>query len=122
MQESGEMYLKSIYQLAEKQERVIAKDISIFRGFSKPSVSRALSILKEDNYITIDNRGSIRLTEEGERIAVMLLERSTVLTEIFVSLGVDPQTAESDADRIEHSISDETFQALKKAFLQAKAL
>ena len=122
MQESGEMYLKSIYQLAQKQERVIAKDISIFRGFSKPSVSRALSILKEDNYITIDNRGSIRLTEEGERIAVMLLERSTVLTEIFVSLGVDPQTAEADADRIEHSISDETFQALKKAFLQAKAL
>ena len=111
--ESGEMYLETIHILSQKSNNVRAIDIGEYMGFSKPSVSRAMGLLIKDGYITRDEDGSIRLTKSGEKIAKRIYERHTVLTKLLVSIGVDEKTAAEDACRVEHYISDKTFNAIK---------
>ena len=113
MQESGEMYLETIYVLSQKSSAVRAIDVGEYMGFSKPSVSRAVGLLKKDGLITVDGNGYISLTETGKAKAQHIYERHTVLTKLFVGLGVGEETAAEDACRIEHYISDETFNAIK---------
>ncbi len=114
LRESGEMYLESIFLLSEKEEPVRSLDVANHLGFSKPSVSRAMGKLKSESYISIDSQGYITLTERGESIAKKILEKRFVLKELILRLGVDEKTAESDACKIEHVLSDETFNELKK--------
>ncbi|MBQ1826853.1 MAG: metal-dependent transcriptional regulator [Erysipelotrichaceae bacterium] len=115
LQESGEMYLETILILSRKQENVRSIDISEYRGFSKPSVSRAVNILKDYGYITINEQtGYITLNPSGREIAEKIYERHQILTEVLIRMGVDPRIAEDDACRIEHVISDETFESIKK--------
>ena len=114
LHESGEMYLETILVLLEKQEKVRSIDISEYRGYSKPSVSRAVNLLKKNEYIDIAANGSITLTEKGRQVAEKIYERHKVLTTVLERMGVDPATAEEDACRIEHVISDATFDAIKK--------
>ncbi len=111
---SGEMYLESIYILREKLDGVHAIDVSEYMGFSKPSVSRALKLLKTDGYIDIDGVGHITLTPSGEKIARKIFERHTILTKVLIMIGVDERIATEDACKIEHDISDATFEAIKK--------
>ena len=113
IQESGEMYLETIYVLSQKSASVRAIDVGESLGFSKPSVSRAIGLLKKDELVTTDELGYLKLTEEGERRAKQIYERHTILTDLFIRLGVDEKTAADDACRIEHYISDETFRAVK---------
>ena len=113
MKESGEMYLETIRVLSNRNGNVRAIDISAEMGFSKPSVSRALGILKSSGYITVNENGYISLTESGNDLANKIYERHLVLTRFFIDIGVDPKTAEDDACKIEHDISDVTFSALK---------
>jgi len=114
MQESGEMYLESILVLSNKLDSVRAINIVEFMNFSKPSVSRALSILKSDGFISVDDDGFITLTKSGREIAEKMYERHQMLTEVLTRLGVSKDVAEADACKIEHDISDETFKAIKK--------
>lgn len=114
MQESGEMYLETILVLKNRQDTVRAIDIAEDMGFSKPSVSRALSILKEEKYITVDEKGFIKLTRKGSLVAKKIYERHVVLSDMLITLGVDRETALEDACRIEHVISDQSFAAIKK--------
>ena len=114
LQESGEMYLETILVLSQDHATVRAVDISDEMNFSKPSVSRAVKILKEAKYIKVDDDGSITLTKEGRKIAEKIYERHQVLSEFLMSLGVSEENAVEDACKIEHDISDETFTALKK--------
>lgn len=114
LQESGEMYLETIYVLSQKTNNVRAIDVSEYMGFSKPSVSRALNILSNKGLIVRDQNGYISLSKEGEKIAKNIYERHTVLTELLKSIGVSDKVAVNDACRIEHYISDETFNAIKK--------
>ena len=111
--ESGEMYLESILQLTQKQGHVRSVDISEYMGYSKPSVSRAVGLLKNGGYILVDGDGLITLTDSGMEIAEKIYERHTVLTQLLIRLGVSPETAAADACKVEHAISDETFQALQ---------
>ena len=113
---SGEMYLESIYVLRERLDGVHAIDVSEYMGFSKPSVSRALKLLKNEGYIDIDGFDHITLTLAGEEIAKKIFERHTLLTKVLIDLGVDKKTATEDACKIEHDISDKTFEAIKKRF------
>lgn len=112
--ESGEMYLETILILAQTHPEVHAVDIAAEMGISKASVSRALGRLKEENCLIIDASGRIAFTEKGRSIAEKIYERHTVLSELLVSLGVNPETASEDACRIEHDISDETFRCIKE--------
>ena len=112
--ESGEMYLEAILVLSQKNGHVRSIDVSEYLGYSKPSVSRAMSILRSGGYITVDRDGTITLTESGSEIAGKIYERHTVLTHLLVQIGVSPETAAADACRLEHAISDESFQALKR--------
>ena len=114
MQESGEMYLETILVLSKKGAPVRSLDVARQLNVSKPSVSRAMGILKNGNYIVIDEQGYITLTAEGSKIAKKIYERHIVISELLMELGVDMKTAEEDACRIEHVISDKTFKALKK--------
>ncbi len=116
IQESGQMYLESIFLLNQKNPNVRSVDVALFTGYSKPSVSRAMGLLKKANLISISDEGFITLTAEGERIAESMYERHTLLTDLFVSLGVSKEIATEDACKIEHVISDESFLALKKHF------
>jgi len=120
LQESGEMYLESIYVLSRKNGTVRSIDISEYMGFSKPSVSRAVGLLKNGGYITVDDSGHIALTEEGEQVAQKIFERHTLITHMLMLLGVDEKTAADDACRIEHVISDESFEAIKKHINEQK--
>ena len=113
LQESGEMYLETIYVLSKESSTVLAIDIGNKLGYSKPSVSRALGVLKENGYIEKSDTGSIKLTKAGEKIAKTIYERHNVLSTLFINLGVDKKTATEDACRIEHYISDKTFKAIK---------
>ena len=113
LQESGEMYLETIYILSQTSDRVRAIDIGDHMGFSKPSVSRALGLLKEEGLIRKTPDSYIRLTQAGEILAKRIYERHTVLTRLFINLGVDEETAAEDACRIEHYISDKSFDAIK---------
>lgn len=112
--ESQEDYLERILQISQKKESVHAIDIAREMNFSKPSVSVAMSKLKEAGYIDINDKGEISLTKSGLEIAQKTLEKHTILTKILVSLGVDEETAKEDACRIEHDLSDKTWDAIKK--------
>ena len=114
--ESGQMYLEAIHVLLQQNKKVRAIDICAYLGYTKPSVSRAVGILKRNNYIVVDGDGYISMTEEGKQIAENLYERHTVLTNMLISLGVDEKTATEDACRMEHVISDKTFNAIKKHY------
>ena len=111
--ESGEMYLETILMLTKKNGHVRSVDVSEEMGYSKPSVSRAVSILRDGNYLIMEQDGSLVLTESGLEIAEKILERHTILTQMLIELGVNPEVAAEDACKIEHVISDETFEALK---------
>ena len=113
LQESGEMYLETILILSQKLDAVRSIDIVEYMNFSKPSVSRAVGLLKSGGFITVDGHGYITLTDVGRETAEKIYERHTVLTKLLVSLGVDSETAVNDACRVEHVISDETFNAIK---------
>ncbi len=113
IQESGEMYLETILRLLETRGHVRAIDVCEYMGYSKPSVSRAMGLLKNEGYITVDRDGSIHLTPSGREIAEKIFERHTILTQMLVSLGVDPEIAAEDACKIEHSMSDASFEAIK---------
>lgn len=114
IQESGEMYLETILVLSKTKANVHAIDISEYMNFSKPSVSRAMSILKNAELINVQKDGSITLTEEGSKIANKIYERHNILTKFLVKLGVDEETASNDACKIEHDISDISFEVIKK--------
>ena len=112
--ESGQMYLETIYVLSRKKSSVRAIDIGEHMGYSKPSVSRAMGILKKEELIEVDDGGRITLTDKGECIARSMYERHTILTRLLCSVGVSEETATEDACRIEHCISEETFEAIKR--------
>ena len=114
IQESGEMYLETILILSKELRSVHAVNIGERMGYSKPSVSRAMGLLREQGYIKVDATGDITLTPEGRRIAERIYERHTTLAAVLVALGVDEKTADEDACKIEHYISDKTFNAVKK--------
>lgn len=117
LQESGEMYLETIYILLKKTNDVRSMDIAEYMNFSKPSVSRAVGLLKEGEYITVDKDGFITLTDSGKEIAAKIYERHTMLTDFLIRLGVEEETAAADACKIEHDISDRSFEAIKKHVL-----
>lgn len=112
--ESGQMYLETILVLSKKTGAVRSIDVSEYMNYSKPSVSRAMGLLKNGGLINIDNKGFITLTEEGKNYAQKIYERHNVLTKMLLHLGVDSETALNDACKIEHVISDNTFNALKE--------
>ena len=114
LQESGEMYLEAILVLFRKNGHVRSVDISEYLGYSKPSVSRAVGLLKAGEYILVEPDGSITLTPAGQEIAEKIYERHTVLSELLMKMGVSRETAAADACRLEHAISDESFEAIKK--------
>ena len=118
--ESSEDYLEKILILSKKQEKVRSIDIVEDMHFSKPSVSIAMKKLRENGYIKIDDKGYITLTIEGEKAARKTYERHLLLTELLTSIGVSQETAEKDACRIEHDLSDETFDAIKKVSKKIK--
>ena len=114
LQESGEMYLETIYVLSLRGKGVRAVDVAEYMGFSKPSVSRAMGLLRGAGYVELDGAGCLRLTEEGRRVAGKTYERHLFLTDFFISIGVSAETAAQDACKIEHDISDESFEAMKQ--------
>ena len=114
IQESGEMYLETIHVLSQKKGEVRSIDVCEYMGYSKPSVSRAMGILKNAGYIEVDKHGYITLTDEGLSLAEKMYSRHTLLTSMLVKLGVDEQVAAEDACKIEHHISEATFDAIKK--------
>ena len=113
LQESGELYLETIYVLS-KNGVVRSLDVAEYMGFSKPSVSRAVGLLKQGGYLIMDRDGSLTLTEDGLGVAKKIYERHTLLSDFLVRLGVDEKTAAEDACKIEHDISDESFAAIKR--------
>ena len=118
MKESGEMYLESIYILCSKNQAVRSIDVAEHMNYSKPSVSRAVGLLKNDGYITVDKDGYISLTPQGREKGMSIFERHTVLTKMLMSLGIDEQTASEDACRMEHIISEKTFNAMKNHLVE----
>ncbi len=118
LQESGEMYLETIYVLSQSRTNVRAIDIGEEMGYSRPSVSRALHVLKDEGLVKNDEYGFVKLTEAGKVLAKRIYERHTVLTQLFKNIGVDDKIAAEDACRIEHYISDETFDAIKAHMLK----
>lgn len=111
--ESGQMYLETIYILSQKKSHVRAIDVGEQMGYSKPSVSRALSILKRDDYVSVDDTGGISLTAKGMEVAKTMYTRHTVLSQLLMRLGVDEKTATEDACKIEHVISEKSFAAIE---------
>ena len=113
LQESGEMYLETIYVLSQTSNSVRSIDVAEHMGYSKPSISRAVGLLKQGGYVASDANGFLTLTDAGLEIARKIFERHTVLTQMLTALGVNEKTAAEDACRIEHVISDESFEAIK---------
>ncbi len=113
LQESGEMYLETVYILSKTMPIVRSIDVCEHMGFSKPSVSRAVGLLKAGGYLNVDSKGSLTLTETGAKLGKKIYERHTLLTKFLTGLGVNKQTALEDACKIEHHISDESFEAIK---------
>ena len=114
LHESAEMYLETIYLLSQKNSNVRSIDIAEHMGYSKPSVSRAIGLLKQGCYVVMDKDGFLTLTDSGLEVARKIFERHTVLSQLLVSLGVSDAVAAEDACKIEHVISDETFTAIKR--------
>ena len=115
LQESGEMYLETIYVLNKSRGAVRSIDVAEHMGYSKPSVSRAMGLLKKGGYVVVDPEGLLTLTEEGIRVAEKIFERHTILSGLLIRLGVDAKVAAEDACKIEHVISDDTFRAIRRA-------
>lgn len=113
LQESGEMYLETILILTEKSPRIRSIDVSEYMGFSKPSVSRAIGLLKNGGYVQVDNDGYLSLTADGYDVARRIYERHRLLKEFFTAIGVSEEIASVDACRVEHVLSVETFEAIK---------
>ena len=113
MHESAEMYLETIYMLSLNSTSVRSIDVAEALNYSRPSVSRAVGLLKKDGYLLMDEEGFLTLTEEGRALAERIYERHTVLAAALEALGVDKETAAEDACKIEHDISDKTFEAIK---------
>ena len=120
MRESGEMYLETILRLSQKMDKVRSIDIADEMGYSKPSISRAMRILKENGFVSIDSLGAVTLTEKGRASAEKTYERHRVLTSLFIGLGISEEVAADDACKIEHVISDETFDAIKHHIISKK--
>lgn len=114
LQESGEMYLESIYVLSKKGGIVRSVDVCEYMGYSKPSVSRAVGLLKKGGYIAVEGDGNLCLTEVGREVAEKIYERHTIVTEFLVKAGVAREVAVEDACKMEHVISDATLEAFKK--------
>lgn len=114
LQESGQMYLETILVLSKSGKPVRSIDVSEYMGFSKPSVSRAIGLLKTGGYVTVSKEGYLTLTEEGSAVAESIYEKHTLLTKFLVQLGVSEETAVEDACKIEHIISEESFEAIRK--------
>ena len=112
--ESGEMYIETIYVLTKKGAPPRAIDVGEYMGFSKPSVSRAIGILKKNGFVTVGEDGVITLTGEGNALAEKIFERHTILTAFLEKIGVPPEIAEEDACKIEHRISDDSVAAIKR--------
>lgn len=119
LQESGEMYLETILILSQRSPKVRSIDISGHMNYSKPSISRAMHLLKSGGYIEIDDAGGITLTDTGRTVAEKIYSRHTLLTGLLVRLGVPPETAAADACKIEHNLSDISFEAIK-AFVERR--
>lgn len=120
IQESGEMYLETILILSKKKDNVHAIDVGRELGYSKPSVSRAMGILKEDGFIEVADNGEITLTKSGKKRASAIFEKHTVISDLLMMIGVSEKNAVEDACRAEHYISDETFKVLKKFHAEQK--
>lgn len=114
LQESAEMYLETIYVLSQQMDVVRSIDVAEHLGYSKPSVSRAVSLLKTGGYLVMEESGALHLTEAGRQIGFKIYDRHRTLTEMLIRLGVDRQTAADDACKMEHAISDKSFAAIKK--------
>ena len=114
LHESAEMYLETIYQLSMEHSHVRSIDVAESMGYSKPSISRAVGLLKKGGYLLMEKDGSLTLTESGLEIAQKVYERHTILTNVLIRLGVTPEVAAEDACKMEHVISDETFDAMKR--------
>lgn len=114
LQESGQMYLETILVLSKTLSAVRSIDIVEHMGYSKPSVSRAVGLLKNGGFINVDTDGHITLTTEGREMAEKIYERHTILTAALTSIGVDAEVAAEDACKIEHAISDQSIEAIKK--------
>ena len=114
LQESGEMYLETILILSKHSQSVCSVDVGEYMGYSKPSVSRAVGLLKNAGYLVVEKDGSLILTESGRTVAENIYEKHTTLTTLLKNLGVDDKTASEDACKIEHVISDTSFEAIKK--------
>ncbi len=114
LQESGEMYLEAILVLSRKHTLVRSVDVSEYLGYSKPSVSRAVGLLKNGEYLIVDGDGGLVLTDAGREIAEKIYERHTLLSDLLVKIGVSEATAAADACKLEHAISDESFNAIKQ--------
>ena len=114
LHESAEMYLETIYVLTQRSTNVRSIDIAEHMRYSKPSISRAVGLLKQGGYVAVDPDGFITLTENGLEVAKKIFERHTVVSQLLIRLGVSEETAAEDACKIEHVISDETFHAVKK--------
>ncbi len=118
LHESGQMYLETILVLSKTHSCVRAIDVGEYMGYSKPSVSRAMGLLKADGYITVDGDGGISLTESGRAWAEKIYERHHILKDLLIRLGVDPEIASADACKIEHAISDTSFAAIKRHLME----
>ena len=116
LHESGEMYLETILILSQKSSFVRAIDVGEYMGFSKPSVSRALGLLKNGGFVDVGENGELHLTKAGREIAEKIYDRHCCLTKMLIEMGVDEKTADTDACKMEHVISDESFAAIKKHF------
>ena len=120
LHESGQMYLEAIYVLSQQNDNIRSIDVGAYLGYTKPSVSRAIGLLKSSEYISVDTDGYITMTQKGKQFAEQLYERHTVLSNMLMALGVDEETATEDACRIEHVISDKSFAAVKEHYLHYK--
>ena len=120
LHESGQMYLETIFILLQKNQKIRSVDVGACLGYSRPSVSRAIGLLKKSEYIIVDSEGYITMTAKGEKFAKDLYERHTVLANMLMALGIDEETATEDACRIEHVISEKSFAAVKKHYLDYK--
>ncbi|NLF35905.1 MAG: metal-dependent transcriptional regulator [Clostridiaceae bacterium] len=114
IQESAEMYLETILILSKQADQIRSIDIVNYTGYTKPSISRAVNLLKKNGYLEMDQKGFITLTKSGEEIAKSIYERHCVLTDLLIKIGVDEKTARHDACKIEHVISNDTFEKLKE--------
>ena len=120
LQESGEMYLETILVLSKKNTIVRSIDVAEHMGVTKPSVSRAIGLLRDGGYVIMDKSGYLSLTDDGIEVATKMYERHKILTDFFVGLGVSEEIASEDACKIEHHISDETFDAIKGSISPSK--